>query len=669
VEPLLFIKVLYIFTDRRMSSTGSRTCRSFLDQVWYRVVGVRGAESIFPDPLSSSSIFNKDGLRDKRGDSDNNKLTTPYSLTSNFGHVPKDPAKEIARHKVVFLGEVHSMPPIISFQRQVQKEMYQQADQLHVILEHFSFDLQEILDQYLDDVIDFEGLQQMYHSMGEEGHDLEPYRGLLEDAKHHGIRLHAGFLPRKFARMLMKEGEERTVQAASKWLPENVDLKGSDFHYNVFESFLSGRSLYNPKHKHDDTDHVSVVEPPSDQFRSIFKAQVLKDEAMAHRIVQLMEQSSCNNTDADNSHMDQKFLVIAGNGHMKHYCGVPERVLRDAPNLSPSDTCLVISESTTSQALLLLHQEENSPDNHSQDASLTTYIQDRFGEGSNPADYMYFYEIPAELSEGWSAKDETKKVYDKVGDTANLPGNKLKAAWIMYHLGYTEKQFEAAGPDVYNFQGVGNPHLHAKIQPGETVLDLGSGLGIDSIIACHATGPNGLVVGIDLSEQETKHALKNARERGLNAHFMVGDMEDMKSKVPDNSIDVVISNGAFCLAPSKEKAFREVYRVLKPGGRFSVCTTTTKQDNLEPGVSWPLCMKMFIPLRELKPLCQKIGFEDIFIDDSNSQMSMDIPEEVWEESNPGRSKVHVGGKDFEHLKNYDMEKICARVCVVAKKPI
>ena len=67
-------------------------------------------------------------------------------------------------------------------------------------------------------------------------------------------------------------------------------------------------------------------------------------------------------------------------------------------------------------------------------------------------------------------------------------------------------------------------------------------------------------------------------------------------------------------------------------------------------------------------LCQKIGFEDILIDDSNSQVGLEIPEEIWEESNPGRSKVHVGVKDFEHLADYDMDKIRARACVVARKP-
>jgi len=417
---------------------------------------------------------------------------------------------------------------------------------------------------------------------------------------------------------------------------------------------------------------------PSDQFRNIFKAQVLKDEAMAHLVTGLIQ-----NNNEEGGVDNEKFLVIAGNGHLLHYCGVPERVLRENPELA-ADTCLVISENTTSATLMGKHNEdENENDIHGDDdddgyenkeeknkgGNVAAFLQSRFGqEGSNPADFMYFYEIPEEILDEWEVKEETKNAYNKVGDTANIPGNSLKAAWIMHSLGYTEKEFQAAGPDVYNFQGVGNPHLHAKIQKGEIVLDVGSGLGIDSTIACHATGPEGLVVGIDISDNEIRHALKETRDQNLNAHFMVADMENLSGKIPSNSIDVIISNGAFCLAPNKEKAFRELFRVLKPGGRISICTTTTQDDNLTPGILWPMCMKMFISKSKLKPLCEKLGFVEIVIDDSNSEMSMEIPDEVLQESNPARSKVHVGGSDFNHLEDYDMDRICARVCIVAKKP-
>ncbi len=619
-----------------------------MQHIWHRLVGIRGAGSLFPDPLSS--------------------LNEPAPKV-NFGKISKYPSKDIAQHKLVFLGEIHSMPPIISFQREIQAEMSKQSDKLHVILEHFSFDLQELLDQYMDDEIDFEELVDRYHSMGDEGHHLEPYRDLLEDAKRQGVHLHAGFLPRKYARMLMKEGEEPALEAASEWLPKDVNLDSSDFHYNVFESLLSGRSIYQSKSS-GESDDESLSEP-SDQFRKIFKAQVLKDEAMAHRVTELIRKQD-NEKDA----RDEKFLVIAGNGHLLHYCGVPERVLSENPEMA-ADTCLVISENTTSDSLMGTGEDdgtfndskEKKSDNDKNGDVSVDFLRSRFGrEGSNPADFMYFYEIPKEIIQEWDVKEETKNAYDKVGNTATIPGNSLKAAWIMYSMGYTEEQFYAAGPDVYNFQGVGNPHLHAKIEKGETVLDVGSGLGIDSTIACHATGPEGVVIGIDISENETRHALKRAKEQHLNAHFMVCDMENMSKKIPSNSIDVIISNGAFCLAPNKENAFRELYRVLKPGGRISICTTTTREEGLTPGVSWPLCMKMFIPKNDLKPLCEKLGFTDVIIDDSDSEMSMEIPDEIVEESNPERSKVHVGGSDFDHLEDYDMDALCARVCVVAKKP-
>jgi arsenite methyltransferase len=243
----------------------------------------------------------------------------------------------------------------------------------------------------------------------------------------------------------------------------------------------------------------------------------------------------------------------------------------------------------------------------------------------------------------------------------------------MYSMGYTEEQFHIAGSDVYNFQGVGNPHIHAKIRPGDKVLDVGSGLGIDSFIACSATGPDGQVIGIDISAKEVKHAQSRAEERGLssNLYFHRADMETIP--LPDDSVDVIISNGAFCLAPNKRKAFAELFRVLKPGGRISVCTTTTQVDHLEPGVSWPLCMKTFIAKKELEPmLSQEIGFVNVVVDDSDSSMTMEIPEEVLnnDSTNPNRHRVHVGrANDFKHLENYDMDRLCARVCIVAEKPL
>ena len=576
-----------------------------MQNVWHRFVGIRGSTNLFSDQFSSPK------------------------QKSNFGKVYSNPSHEIAKHRLVFLGEIHSMPPIISFQREVQAKMKEESNQLHVVLEHFSFDLQDLLDKFSRDELDFDQLVEKYHDIGEEGHKLEPYRDLLEDAKTQGVRLHAGFIPRSYARMLMKEGKEVTLKAASQWLPSDIDLEGTDFHYNVFESLLSGRSIYGEQ-------------DPTDQFRRIFQAQILKDISMANKVNELVQGSTKK---------EDKVLVIAGNGHLLHHCGVPERVLKNNPEIA-AETCLVISESTT--------------ESFDEDKAIQDAVKVRFGkEGSNPADFIYFYRIPEDDFD--DVKEETRKAYDRVGESAALEGNKMKAAWIMHNLGYSEEQFLIAGSDVHNFQGVGNPHVHANIQEGERVLDVGSGLGIDSFIASHSVGPEGRVVGIDISSKEVAHAQARATERGANARFVVADMESIP--LPDNCIDVIISNGAFCLAPNKEKAFTELFRVLKPGGRISICTTTTKANNLEPGVSWPLCMKMFIAKDEIKPMCERIGYLDVVVDDSDSSMTMEIPEEVLENSNPSRNRVHVGGDDFKHLENYDMDKICARVCVVAKKPL
>jgi len=393
---------------------------------------------------------------------------------------------------------------------------------------------------------------------------------------------------------------------------------------------------------------------PNDNYRKIFKAQLIKDEAMAHKVNTLLK---------DNA--NDKFLVIAGKGHLQHNCGVPERVYRANPAIQ-DQASLVIS----------YHNEyECDITKEADHKELMEGIEETFGKaGTHPADILFVYDDDnKEEDDPEQVKKETAEAYNKVGEVATIKGNLKKAEAIMKYLGYTPEEFKIAGEDAYNYQGVGNPHKFASIQPGEKVLDLGSGLGIDSFIANHYAGPTGRVVGLDISKTEVKHANARAAARGIDMRFVVGDME--KNPLPDDSIDVCISNGAFCLAPDKPKAFSEIYRTLKPGGRMSVCTSTVR-DNLDLGIKWPICMRMFVKLSEIEPMCKAIGFENIVVDQSSTEMSYELPD--FDEEKDGKTgtsaeqrkknQVHVGSSDFKHLDELDMNKICARVTVIATKP-
>jgi SAM-dependent methyltransferase len=220
---------------------------------------------------------------------------------------------------------------------------------------------------------------------------------------------------------------------------------------------------------------------------------------------------------------------------------------------------------------------------------------------------------------------------------------------------------------------VASPHKLAALQPGERVVDLGSGLGIDSFIAAAAVGEAGRVVGVDIAEKEVRHAQARASARGVGGRvdFMVGDLERLP--LPAASADCVISNGAFCLAPSKPAAFAEVYRVLKPGGRFSIATSVILTP-LEDG-TWPLCMQMFSELATLAPIAKAAGFASVGVDTSDMamQFEVDTPEASgsWSSSSSSssrRNQVHVGSSEFSHLKELDLNAICGRVVISGVKP-
>ncbi len=166
-------------------------------------------------------------------------------------------------------------------------------------------------------------------------------------------------------------------------------------------------------------------------------------------------------------------------------------------------------------------------------------------------------------------KDEILRMYQEVAENP-------EAEFHFYHgreaaelFGYDPEELDAvpAGA-VDSFAGVGNPLLRADIQPGETVLDLGSGAGLDSILAARRAGPDGAVIGVDLNPVMCDKARAHVAESGAVLDCRSGRMEEIP--VPDESVDVVLSNGVINLSFRKRKVMEEMYRVLRPGGRISI---------------------------------------------------------------------------------------------------
>ncbi len=171
--------------------------------------------------------------------------------------------------------------------------------------------------------------------------------------------------------------------------------------------------------------------------------------------------------------------------------------------------------------------------------------------------------------EGHEIKKHVKRRYANIAKTGcGCSCSNATAAEISKAIGYSDEDMRDI-PDANMGLGCGNPTALGEIREGDTVLDLGSGAGIDCFLAAKKTGAAGKVIGVDMTEEMVKKATDNARKYGFsNIEFRLGEIENLP--LEDDSVDVIISNCVINLSPDKDRVFSEAFRVLRKGGRMFV---------------------------------------------------------------------------------------------------
>jgi SAM-dependent methyltransferase len=183
--------------------------------------------------------------------------------------------------------------------------------------------------------------------------------------------------------------------------------------------------------------------------------------------------------------------------------------------------------------------------------------------------------------------------------------------------------------------GCGNPTALAELKAGETVLDLGSGGGIDVLLSARRVGPTGFAYGLDMTDEMLAVAEKNkAQASASNVQFLKGHIEDIP--LPDSSVDVVISNCVINLSADKGQVLREAYRVLRPGGRFAVSDVVTQgalPDDLRRDMeAWVGCIAGALEESEYRRLLTDAGFNDIEIQVTREYDPRELAESLGSES-------------------------------------
>jgi arsenite methyltransferase len=216
-------------------------------------------------------------------------------------------------------------------------------------------------------------------------------------------------------------------------------------------------------------------------------------------------------------------------------------------------------------------------------------------------------------------KEEVRKHYGgaitgKKGSCCCSPGPQERIISLAELAGYGEKERSQVPEEAYlNSFGCGNPMIYTDVKPGDVVLDLGSGAGLDVLLASKKVGPTGKVIGLDMTPEMIEKARENASKAGAeNVEFRFGETEDMP--VEDGSVDWIISNCVINLSPDKKKVFQEAFRVLKPGGEIVVSDIVAEgiPENFKP-LLWASCVGGAVDETSYLKMIRDAGFDEVQI--------------------------------------------------------
>ena len=245
-----------------------------------------------------------------------------------------------------------------------------------------------------------------------------------------------------------------------------------------------------------------------------------------------------------------------------------------------------------------------------------------------------------------SVKDQSEVIQSQTPIKTSCCSGNSQVDEIQFLTGYSKEDINGVPSDAEEISlGCGNPTAMANLKPGEIVLDIGSGGGIDAFIAAKKVGANGYVIGVDMTPAMLNRARASAMKANIsNVEFRYGHAESMP--VDDNSIDVIISNCVINLCEDKGLVFKEAYRTLKPGGRLEISDMVTSRplsvSERMKAFEWAECISGALPEKEYLDLITEAGFDKLRIARSTSSGEMDgvsVYSAIVSAYKPGPSKA------------------------------